>query len=317
MRGTVMMRQAMLLQEILTDRAILDQGERGDLSRDEALAMYLGTHTLVFVGGFLNEIARFWPAGNYFRQNIRAVREVDAAARAYKVFPPSSRGFERNVAFLMERCIQAYQEGGRRPLIIIGHSKGGAEALLTVLRHPDLVLGGMVDDVVLVQAAIGGSPLANSLAEPQSYPAAPLLLRVAGHLILWKYREGLLSKRTAQARGVFGAALVEAKERLDARSFSRLSEHILYVRSSQKPDGMSRRARIIARHLQSLSDDLNDGILTLGAQTLDGVGADLGDPLTAAHTDLVCSGMGVTRKGRRYRTAFTLLMLKALARHRP
>ena len=171
----------------------------------------------------------------------------------------------------------------------------------------------MVDGVVLVQAAIGGSPLADCLAEPQSCPPPPVLLRVAGHLIRTRYREGLLSKRTAEARRVFEGALGEARGKLDAASFSKLSGRIFYVRSRQDPERMSRRARIVARYLGSLSDDLNDGILTLDAQKLDGVGTDLGEVLSAAHTDLVCSGFGVTRKGRRYREAFTLQMLKALA----
>jgi pimeloyl-ACP methyl ester carboxylesterase len=300
-------------QETLSDRTILTRQERGDSSPDESLVGYLETHTLVFVGGFLNEIARFPMAGNYFRQNVRTLRRADEAARVYKVFPPSSRRTDENVAFLMERLPVAYEKGGRRPLTIIGHSKGGAEALLTVLRNPDLILSGMVDDVVLVQAAIGGSLLADRLVDPRSDHPPPALLRVAGHLIRARYREGLLSKRTAEARRLFETALAEAVGRLDAGSFARMSGHVFYVRSRQGPEKMSRRAGLIARYLGSLSHDLNDGILTLGAQKLDGVGSDLGNVLSAAHTDLVCSGIGVTRKGRRYREAFTLQMLQALA----
>jgi hypothetical protein len=47
------------------------------------------------------------------------------------------------------------------PIVALGHSKGGLELLLVVLRHPDLLKLGIVDRIVTIDAPLHGTPFAD------------------------------------------------------------------------------------------------------------------------------------------------------------
>jgi len=297
----------------LADDSIRAEERAADPAPSEAPQAYLETRTVVFVGGFMNEIVRHRLAGNYFRQNTAAVRSVSPGTAVFRVFPPSSRAMSDNVEFLRERLADAWEQGGRRPLTVIGHSKGGAETLLTMLRHPELVLEGRVDDVVLIQSSIGGSPLSDCLSDPDACRPESMLMRLAGRWIRSTWPDGLLSLRTADADRVFGSAVTAARAHVGQGGLDRLSRSVVYVRTVAPGGVMSRRLRIVSDFLIAAGHDRNDGMLALEDQRLEGVGADLGEVLTASHTDLVCSGVGVSKRSRRFRAAFTRQLFMALA----
>ena len=50
------------------------------------------------------------------------------------------------------------------PIILVGHSKGGAESMYLALRYPELLISGIIERVVLIHPALGGSPLADNVA---------------------------------------------------------------------------------------------------------------------------------------------------------
>lgn len=298
---------------MLSDDAISAEQRTPRLVADETLERYLESHTVVFVGGFLNEYVRHRLTGSYFRQNVAALKEVVPGVATLRVFPPSRRGMADNVDWLRDRLEDAWRRGGRRPLVVIAHSKGGAEALLTLLQHPDLASDGVVEELVLIQSSVGGSPIADCLADPDACRPPSRLMRLAGRWLWHSYRDGLISLGTDEARRLFAAALEEARARGGADGLERLSARVSYVRAVAPVDEVSRRLRPASTFLAGAGFPRNDGMLALQDQLLDRVGTDLGEVLTAAHADLVCSGWGVSRRSRGYRAAFTRLLFAALA----
>ena len=77
-----------------------------------------------------------------------------------------------NVAVVREALLDARHF--RRSVVLVGHSKGGVEALSTLALHPEL--RGIVRAVVTLQAPYGGSVIANDLV---STPALRRLVDLA------------------------------------------------------------------------------------------------------------------------------------------
>jgi len=297
----------------LADDAIRAEEGGPALTSNERLKAYLAGHSVAFVGGFLNEYVRHRITGNYFRHNIAALRDIAPDVKVSRIFPPSSRGMSDNTVFLRETLIEAWKGGGGRPLAVVGHSKGGAETLLTVLRYPDLVLDGMIDDVVILQSSVGGSWVSDCLADPETCRPPSWLMRMAGRWIRKNYPGGLLSLRRAEAKRLMTGAMAGARAALGEERFAALGRTVSYVRAVSPVAGVSRRLRAASRSLADAGFVLNDGMVALEDQRLEGVGSDLGEVLSVAHADLVCSGLGVSKRSRRFRAAFTRLLFMALA----
>ncbi len=297
----------------LSDDTITAEERAARLVHDEDLKRYLASHTVVFVGGFLNEYVRHRLTGNYFRQNIAALRDVLPGVATSRVFPPSSRGMAENADWLSDELTEVWRNGGGKPLAVIGHSKGGAETLLAILRRPGLVLDGTIDDVVLIQSSVGGSPISDCLSDPEVCRPASRLMRLAGRWLRHGYRDGLLSLRTADADRLFAEAMSAARSQVGEERFEAVSRRIAYVRAVTPAAGVNRRIRAAALFLNDAGFPQNDGMLSLQDQRLIGIGSDLGGILSASHADLVCSGIGVSGRSRGYRKAFTRLLFAALA----
>ena len=110
----------------------------------------------LFVGGYGNELAR----GHYFKFNIQSLREMGATF-ADSYFPSSFRAAGANLEALRAEVLRAFRQSGERPVMLFGHSKGGLESLALVLKYPELIRDGIVANVTLIQAPIGGNSLAD------------------------------------------------------------------------------------------------------------------------------------------------------------
>ena len=115
---------------------------------------------IVFVDGLLNEAAQL--VGNYFCDNISEVGAlgINHTHLGYISNVPVPENAEK----LFIDIHNIYKKENL-PLILIGHSKGGAECLYCVLKYPELLLSGLVDRVVLIHPAVGGSPLAYRVSD--------------------------------------------------------------------------------------------------------------------------------------------------------
>lgn len=257
---------------------------RAELDRDARLELIPGPvpeRRFLFVAGFLNE-----GIPGYFHDNLEVVTE-EAGAVGSCLFPPSAGDLLADAAQIRDAVTASHAADGRA-VVLVGHSKGGAAALLAVLRFPELVLSGKVDRVVSIQGAIGGSPVADSLLRE-----VPLPFR------------GLEALAPARARALFGVALTEARSRLSPEDLIRLSSRVFYVRSQETVSGVAPELAVTATVLSRLG--ANDGLLLERDMMLDGFGVDLG-VLRADHAALTVASP-LANSTSRERRAFTRALL--------
>jgi pimeloyl-ACP methyl ester carboxylesterase len=242
-----------------------------------------GRHFL-FTAGFLNEFSRL--QFDYFSVPIQTLERTYGTTVQF-FGPQSHRSTLDNVQPLYEAVTAAHAETGK-PVVLIGHSKGGCEALLLSLRHPELLLEGVLDRTIVLQAPIQGVAFLDHKA---SHP----LLKIAGCV----FGEGLscLQPKKAQLSLESSYALMQEKLKkavvadipgIEATLHQWMSERIFFVRSTTPSKNRHRILQLFLNVLQfdPDTDGPNDGILTLSTQSTPLIGTDLGW-VEADHLDLV------------------------------
>ena len=263
-----------------------------------AVIQAVQSHTVVFVEGLFNE-AHSGTAWNDPETNFGASMQTLATeflmTDFVKLAPPSYRSIAVNADWPRDELPLIYRSHGGHPLLIVAYSKGGAESLLMCLQHPDFLTSGMIDQLVVVQGAIGGSPLATL--------GGALGNSLAAH---WA---GLQSLRPADIQGLFREALTALGQNQTPTDLEWLNHHTFYIRGSQRPPNVIRMLVPTNLYLQLVAGD-NDGALAVGDQRLAGFGQDLG-VLDADHEDLV-SAPAVVSTSVDYKRAFTRAMFRTI-----
>ena len=142
----------------LTESFRREYFEAGSTQQSQSREKFQKKH-IVFVAGLFNEAAQL--VQNYWCDNI-----AEAKAMGFKV---SSLGYlscytvPANADRLLND-IQKLYAVVKLPIILIGHSKGGAECMYLTLKYPELLLSNLIERVILVHPALGGSPLADNVA---------------------------------------------------------------------------------------------------------------------------------------------------------
>jgi pimeloyl-ACP methyl ester carboxylesterase len=267
-----------------------------ELARDAPIAVAegsalakLGDRHFIFVAGFLHEAIP-----GYFTDNAHVAHDELGAATSI-IFPSSRQGLEDDVALIRSAVLASFAADGK-PVVLFGHSKGGAGALLTVLRDPGLMLTGVVDRVIVVQGAIGGSPIADSIT-PEN-PVGILPVRFAG----------LDSLKRTRARALFDAALSGLDATLTDDERAWLANRVFYVRSKEKVGQVAFELALTHAYLGQCGTGENDGMLLTEDMKRDDFGVDLG-VLKGDHGALTVSSF-LANSSRRERRAFTRALLR-------
>ena len=193
---------------------------------------------------------------------------------------------------------------------------GGAEALYCILRSPELLLLNIVDRVVLIDPAIGGSVLADHMD-----------ISLRARAVRYYLGAGLESLRPEVAHANFEAIYQVFQEKLKSlfsgfgegrhlTELQRLSARVFYVRSSvSDSETLSRGIRVVHAFTDygELQGTRNDGLLDVKEQLLNvtpAFGTDFGI-LTADHLELVIAGM-FSRSNAESRMAFTRAILQGI-----
>lgn len=146
---------AMVDYELSVEEQWQREIDRGPKPEDKTLLQ--GKYIIFNEGVLGREIADIM--GNYFTNNKKAV-EKEMGGTAFTLSPSCELSIPENMKILGNKVKEiAYVQ--RKPITIFGHSKGAAEAYLLLLHKPELLLNGTIEHVLLVQAAIFGSPLAD------------------------------------------------------------------------------------------------------------------------------------------------------------
>ena len=264
----------------------------------------------VFVDGIMNELAKI--PGNYYTDYLRILKKAKISYSHLRY--PSHVSIPRNGIHLAEDLAQIHEKF-KKPIILIGHSMGGAESLYAIFDHPSLLTKGVVEKVVIFEGAIGGSPLAD---HPKNSFYKTLLYGLLG--------EGLTSIRPDVARKNFYEAYCNFQRRLwdsmpgstpqDLASRIRtLSDQVYYVQSYHpKEPGrkLSRGLRFVMQFFdrKALDQEPNDGLLQLKDQVFEGFGQSLA-VLKKDHIENVVSGL-FANSSAEYRRALARALIKVL-----
>jgi hypothetical protein len=211
----------------------------------------------VFITGFGGEIA---PAIYYYSQ-VRQLRQMGVpASHIHIIKPQSSRSIDENADLL-----KASLERIPGKLIIVGHSKGGAEALVFAAKNPEF-FDQKVQGMYLFQVPNRGSFLADQVMarRPVDFSQQPFWDRFMLNADIWKakliykpfFREGLESLTTKRSEERW--AEINEKYGASAAIVKPKTHFITSVTDS--PDALS---RIMDRLVGP-----NDGIVPLYSQSL-------------------------------------------------
>jgi triacylglycerol esterase/lipase EstA (alpha/beta hydrolase family) len=265
----------------------------GSVLSDDYLKILRSKH-VVFVAGLLNEAAQL--VGNYYCDNIAECTRLGISHSSIGYL--SSYTVPKNADTLLIELHRIYARV-KKPIILIGHSKGGAEALYVVLKYPELMLSDLVDRVVLIHPAVGGSPLADDVCN-----------NIGGRSFTKYLGAGLISIQPSTARRLFSEALSSFREILKSMpqnaasttassaitdpvalsedSYKKLSDRVFYVRGASPHSGITWGVKFVIYFCNKPLNPAipNDGLLHIEDQMLADFGVDLGI-LQADHIDLV------------------------------
>jgi pimeloyl-ACP methyl ester carboxylesterase len=218
--------------------------------------------------------------------------------------PSSFLGLEDNAKAL------AWQlRPGKRPRIMLAHSRGAAEVFLALLKNPELLSEQNLARVVLVQGAFSGSPVADWTADLVDRGChrtvnSKIVTSVCDFVDL--FAPSLNGLRSNDAR-TLRTGLQRA---LGAETKALFQERVSFVRSrvslGKAPMSLKPSALYLG-HYYSAFD--NDGILLTMQQRVPGFGQDLGI-LEADHLRL----LGTSRKGKKDSSVFIRSLLAELVK---
>ncbi len=244
-------------------KGILYPPELGANSRHETENLHY-----VFITGFL---AFQYP--DYFREQMKTLESLGVPKRNIHLLqPPSRLGIEQSTGWLKREL-----ENIPGKLVLIAHSKGGAEAFTLALKNSPLI-ENHVDDMYLLQAAIGGSSLSDIMLDrnfdwsqfksftPEEQKTVKVE-RMKAQIPKYLFRPGMNSLRTPYRHAQIEKMLIENAE--DAKV---VSPKIHYLTSSIVNG--DRYILMYRTHWKVLSQvaGISDGVVQTDSQSVDGVG---------------------------------------------
>ena len=254
---------------------------------------FFSTKQVLFVTGYMTEGIDI--VTDYFEDNAEVLKK-DFGIHSFILEQKSQQSIETNADLIYFKILELYEKNNKKPIILIGHSKGGAEALFTALQDYDLLLKGIVEKVVIIQGAVLGSPVA-------TYFTTDFLGKLTSPL------KGLTSLNEQVMNAKFQERTSKLKMALSPFKFNLVSQKIYYVRSYKNRSDVSPILYFTHRYLEKTGGK-NDGLLLLKDQYLEQIGVDL-CVLYADHADLtVTSPLSTMPREARY--AFTRALMSEI-----
>lgn len=313
--------------------------EVAQATSDAAIREILRDKHVVLVGGYLTEFYR----SHYFADAMAYLGRLLPASQVSLVFPDWRANAELNGAQLIADLTELHAKGGGKPLWVIGHSKGGQEAVQVALQasveRPALLENGVLEKIVSIQGTVGGSPLARVgalacgvMSEPALCESLQVLDPVAAKAANDRWTQklqgvALVSQRELVARRLYfvrGSHWERTQEKAgtaDDNFYSPVLERDTMSLLLLKTFGY---LRVACGGLLGFGS--NDGLVCLRDQILEGWGRDLTAdmPLDNDHADLAvtypvsnaggefAAAGSATAAGQLYREAFLRALIRAL-----
>lgn len=253
-----------------------EEFRRGELTLTQEFRANLGEFQFIFVGGFGNELAY-----GYFKDNVETLRAM-GVADVHVVFPSSTNSATDNIPLLKEKIVQLYAEGNGKPIILIGHSKGGLESVGLALANPELIRRRIIARVIAVQAPLAGCHLGD-LSD-----RLILIGKAMGEKL--RFLDGLRSLRTSEIRDLIEDRVAQMRP----ADRNLVSSALLYVVSRQEIRKTSRLWSAGSLFMRFVHRAENDGLVATHDMWIRGVGRVMGE-LVADHTELLIKASRFTR----------------------
>ena len=262
--------------------------------RQALMAAYLADKQIVYVSGYFH-------VNEEFGDNKSAFREIEPLAPVGKIIPPPKQSVEANVSFLLTQLRDFGTRNPGKKILLIGQSKGGAEVLHLAGSHPAIfaansTYGFHIADVVTLNAAIGGSPLADITLNRDPALTAKWEAYVRENGLQPDWISDLLKQHlNADSAGFKSLASREARARntqllagMDELVHTILARKFWYVTTRRSPDAkdmpfyLEFSAKFMALHM-----DPNDGLVEEKMQLLPAVGTHMMALRNAGHMSLI------------------------------
>lgn len=267
----------------------------GTLARAQSSSGLRDRH-FVFITGYNSE-----KLPGYMDENMQTLRD-EGADQVDQIRPPSETAILDNVPMIRDQLLALYESGGRRPLVIIAHSKAGLEVIHTLVRFGGLFPADVVERVFVAQSPLQGSPYTDHvMAEWDS----SIFVWNPMYWLLRAQHAGFLSMMTSQSQADFARTAALANSDILASVSSRL----FYLRSRKPRADVSASLQKSAAVVEPLGD--NDGLVPTDRMLLKSLGdarpfgTDLGIEDGADHLDDFVLGPQPTPVRREKIRAFT------------
>jgi pimeloyl-ACP methyl ester carboxylesterase len=256
----------------------------GVLNVPESVRNKALTYGYVFVGGWGNELAP-----GYFSGNISELKALGVPEdHIHRIFPPSTQGLSQNAEFVRT---QITNWKGPEKLVLIGHSRGGLDALLFALKNPDFT-EKRVEAVFLIQAPFKGSGLADYLVG-EGIALDERMPSFARKAFYWLGEAERRILRRWTGHGLADLTHQQAKESWEKRLQSHVATSpglrgkVFYIRSAVEPQKQTPYFWASSWYLSTYYGK-NDGLVTLEDQFLSQLGQRL-NIVGCGHHDLTGS----------------------------
>jgi pimeloyl-ACP methyl ester carboxylesterase len=231
--------------------------------------------------------------------------------------PPSDKSVEDNSIWLMGK-LRELVGGSSKPVVIIGHSKGGAESLVAAVQNLDFTKQH-VRALVLIQGAMLGSPITEDLADSKGLPEPPGTTDKQWSKIYELTKtttraglQGMLKRGLGSIRRDESIARWKRLEAIHPGALQALSDRIFYIRTHKDVEELTLVLKMTGYWLGA-HYGRSDGMMLIDDQRLEGIGRDMLIMSGADHSDLTVSFLTSTRPSS-WRSATMALIVRELHR---
>ncbi len=191
------------------------------------------------------------------------------------ILRPSTKNNLAENAKLLGLSLRFLQFSGslQKPLVIMAHSRGAAEILLTIMKQPSLIDQLKIKQIVLVQGAFAGTPLAEVTFSQWQRICLTKGLEFRSNIFCQytkPFMKSVSDLKPLQTRKIFS----DAKSKLSETSLAKINKTVSFV-TSESSFWKTHKALIPGKIYINMKAGKNDGVIPSASHYLPGVGTRL------------------------------------------
>jgi hypothetical protein len=221
---------------------------------------------ILIIPGLLNELTRWTRNQTYLIKKDLITTDLSTPVNITGF--SSCCYFEDNLPAFKQTVEDLYSENQKKPIILLGHSKGGLESLYLLLTYPELILNGIIDRIILFQTPVRGCSLIGLNEQACGMKIAKAFFPDA----LNNLNPDTCNKKLEKLINQF-------QDQTSEHYFKTvLSKKVFYIQSFEESEKVNTLLKNFLKVINDYkhTDILNDGILTIDEQVSKNIGVNLG-----------------------------------------